>query len=165
MRICANPVIVSRQRGNQMANFAEKTLITLDCSVPYMSRRKLLRCGIPTSWSLGQMVDFATIIERHAHLSGASCLRNGLMLDFNLTTMGAPTDSFTQGNAQLIGLCDIVKCKCNRMFDAMAHSVKDRSHYCFQRLSSGKCTDEFVIKTAGVKLFPRYYADIFQHTK
>ncbi len=142
-----------------MVNFTDKTIITLDCSVPYVSRRKIKRCGIPTVWSVGQMVNFATIIEQTAQLSQSSCLRNGLMLDFNLTTMGDAKNSFTQGNAQLIGLCDIVRCKCDKNFDTMAHSIKDRSWHCLQHLSSGKCTDTFVRKTAGALLFPEYYAE------
>lgn len=50
-------------------------------------------------------------------------------------------NNFMIGNVDLVGVCDIVKCKCDKNYDVMAHNVKGRTHFCFYQFSAGKCVD------------------------
>lgn len=140
--------------------FEDNVFMNVNCSVPYINSRKMKRSGIKTQLSLGQVLDLGQAIEQHADAWKDSCLRNGVLLDVSFTVSGMCDNNFTIGNADLIGVCDITTCKCDKNYDVMADSVKERGRFCFEKLATGKCVDACVRATVGCALFPQYYATL-----
>ncbi len=138
--------------------FEDRVFMDVRCRVPYVNVKKMKRSGVQTRLTLGQVFDLGHAVEYHADDAGDSCLRNGLMLNTEFTVGSLRENNFTIGNGELIGVCDIVKCKCDKGYDVMADSVKGRSRKCFENLSTGKCVDHFVRSTVGTALFPQFYA-------
>ncbi len=158
--IMGENVVLFAKRGINMGfkMFEDNVFMNINCSVPYVNSRKLKRAGIKTQLSLGQVLDLGQTIEQRAPQWQDSCLRDGLLLDVSFTVSGMCDNNFVIGNADLIGVCDITSCKCDKNYDVMADSVKGRGRFCFEKLSTGKCVDENVCATVGRVLFPQYYA-------
>ncbi len=86
-----------------------------------------------------------------------TCLRNGILLDINYSIDCGMDYSWAAGRVQLLGLCDVVHCKCDETFNFDASGVRKREKMCFERLATGHCKDNFVRNTVGCVLFPGVY--------
>ena len=140
-----------------MAKFEDTIKMNLNCSMGYISARQKRAAGIIGQTTLGAVLDLGAAIEKCEPYVRQSCLRNGLMLDTRFTVATMHDYNFTMGDADLVGLCDITRCKCDADFAVTGVGLKHRTRHCFENLVSGKCVDEYVRQTVGCTLLPNLY--------
>ncbi len=134
-----------------------KLKFTVNRPSSYIKAKQIKQSGMRQTLSVADTLRLADNLDTMSEFAERSCLRNGIMMLSNMTVYSSSHDSFTDGEIDLTGMCDITSCKCDKSFDVSNSSLPQRTQHCFKQLSSGRCSDAYVHNTVGAALFPQHY--------
>lgn len=137
----------------------ESLQMHIKCHIPYVGNKQLRRANMPTHITLGQALALTNTLNEFTPKSSSSCQPSGLMINTEFALNAQQECYLISGCVEIMGLCGIQHCKCDPSFQASSdfQDPRQRTRFCFNKLSTGHCCDSYIRDSVGCTLFPALY--------